>query len=351
MKKVLLIYFGLILCNTLYSQRISPPNMVYFPKSTLGKNFSKKNDNRKWSVANFYASQYVESHFQYRQYLLYLKNNKLDSLYKTAQPNTNIWGNSKLSNADVVFLKNNYWTNEIFDDYPILGLNYFQIKNYLEWKSILLDSANLIYLNKADSNFLKNNLSNKTSNINEKTVPLKNLHIHSYNCGDPIRIAVLHQYGYRNKKPEIPVNKGFLEWLYKNTKYKNLTYQPKREHNKNTPIFNKLKKINIHPVNMSDTKFLFYNSGNLLPEIIYNISKSSKNYKRNWVIYDNIDQFSKKDIKYMKAKNYKFVKRENDDMLCVKFKIKNGVLKKAIIKEVVKTPFYTFRSYMFSIQK
>ncbi|MEO1258075.1 MAG: hypothetical protein AAFZ15_04735 [Bacteroidota bacterium] len=350
MKEFILILISSFIAMEITSQTIAPPFMQYFPFSTVDRNFYKKNKKSEYAISSFYAAPYVESNSQYRQYLLFLKSTNQDSLLNLAMPNKHIWDELKLTKEEKSYLKENYWVNDFFDDYPVLGLNYSQINRYLYWKTNLLISAYLVFKNKHEKYKLKHGYVDflKIRKNNPKEL-FKVINYRELNAGTISKLAVAHEYGFRSIHPNSNEQEPFENWLLTQPEYACIIYKFKTEKEATADIKKKLAKYDIHPVFYSDVKFLYDRSGNILPELLTEVTvESLKHQGSKMVIYDNDEDLSKDDLAFMKEENYLFFKRNNENMLSAKFKIINGQLIKVIKKEVTKNPFFAFRTYMIN---
>jgi hypothetical protein len=84
-------------------------------------------------TSDTFLDKSVITNVHYREYLHYLRvvsKNKL--LYDTALPDTTIW--LALDTCFHVY-KETYFRNPEFDDFPALGLNYSQAKDYSKWRT------------------------------------------------------------------------------------------------------------------------------------------------------------------------------------------------------------------------
>lgn len=124
----------------LAAQTSLPPGMAYVPNTLLNYDYWADQD-KNIRISDHYAAQYLESNFQYQWYLRCLKAWGQDSLWQLAQPNPAVWEVKGLTEAQKTYLKENYWTAAEFEHYPVVGLDFEQVRLYLGWKTDMLNLA------------------------------------------------------------------------------------------------------------------------------------------------------------------------------------------------------------------
>lgn len=132
MKSVSTIFCSMLIVLGINGQQHISPNMIEIPTKTI--QYEMNNSERSVTVNSFYINRLPESIQQYKSYL-----NELDSLGKLDKNkhlpkaiNLQLMG---LDPEEIDFIRNEYFVKEEFNDYPIIGLEYLQIKPYLEWKA------------------------------------------------------------------------------------------------------------------------------------------------------------------------------------------------------------------------
>jgi len=131
MIKIKVILFFILLVNTLFGQQAIDPYMIEIPKNKI----KYYNDGIKAAeVANFYISQYPESVEQYKVYLRYLEEEDRTIEFNNALPKIENLKKCFLSPDVIQFIRGEYLKNEVYNQYPIIGLDLEQIEDYLNWK-------------------------------------------------------------------------------------------------------------------------------------------------------------------------------------------------------------------------
>ncbi|CAN5440143.1 hypothetical protein BH10BAC1_BH10BAC1_11730 [soil metagenome] len=95
-------------------------------------------------IYSFSIAMYEETNKQYRAYLDFLLQCKQNREYLKALPDTALWLNENFPKDDRAYLVQNYFRNEQFDDYPVVGLSPKQIEVYSKWKTDRMAELTLI---------------------------------------------------------------------------------------------------------------------------------------------------------------------------------------------------------------
>lgn len=131
MKRVKAILYLFLLVSTVIGQQIIDPYMIEIPTNKI-KYYNE--GIKSVEVNTFYISQFPESVEQYKIFLNYLeKKDKIIEL-KNALPKTENLKKCFLSSEEIHFIREEYLKNEIYNHYPIVGLDFEQINTYLNWK-------------------------------------------------------------------------------------------------------------------------------------------------------------------------------------------------------------------------
>lgn len=122
----------LISIQIIGQQQNVEPELLEVERKTL--RYKINNANRTVTVTDFYMSRFPESVKEYKLYLF-----ELDSLGVFDEnehlPRAESLRTIGLKQDEVDFIRNEYYVEEAYGQYPIIGLDYAQIQLYLEWKS------------------------------------------------------------------------------------------------------------------------------------------------------------------------------------------------------------------------
>ncbi|MEZ4935622.1 MAG: hypothetical protein R2788_26245 [Saprospiraceae bacterium] len=329
-KRIYFIWVAMFFSCVGFGQPEILSNMVQTQKSTIHRDYLRDGDTR-IVVSSHYASKYVESNYQYRQYLNFLTEIKNDSLLAAAQPNRGIWDLTNLKNKEKVFLKKNYWSDERFNDYPVLGLNFTQVNNYLKWKSEFLNIAYLIFLGKINNTILdvKNNNKIEQQTKNNIDIPKESFYFPSLRLFTFHELATSHQNGGTSSHIN-DIDKIFSKWLSKNEQFQFLIYEPKPLILKDSPIYRKINKLGILPV-------VYSNINNL---------RGINNYGQFELVMDWINMEKSKSGERVNSSEQNWENR-----IVVSFKYKKGRINKAKKMAMTAYPFFVFRTCMTNINK
>lgn len=139
MKSFLTTLFSLGLALLAAAQTL-PPGTSYVPKTLLNYDYWRDQD-KNIGIRDHFASTYLESNHQYQHYLRCLQDWEQDSLWQRAQPDPAVWDVKGLDEQEKAYLKAHYWTDKAFEHYPVVGLSFDQIRQYLFWKTNMLNLA------------------------------------------------------------------------------------------------------------------------------------------------------------------------------------------------------------------
>ncbi len=348
MKYLFCTALSFLFSSAVFGQPETLANMVRTPKATLDHDYLRDKDTN-ITVSSHYAAKYVESNYQYRQYLNYLIENKKDSLLAIAQPNTEIWKDTKLKNHEKEYLKQHYWVDKIFDGYPVLGLDYYQIDNYLRWKTKILNGAYQLFLGNINLEYLESNEFDIIKELKADPEKWKKLGFFPF-LRLPIfhELAVSHQFGGRQSHVN-DIDKPFSKWLSENKKFRFLVYEPEPYLLVSPSIHKKLNKLGIVPVTYSninnrrdDVNYRQYEM------VLYWASFLKDMPEKNIVLVDREDR-SLDGIEKEIKKGFKIIYLDRDEMLSVNFTYKNKKIRKAKLKQIGMNPFFAFRTCMTRI--
>lgn len=217
-----------------------PPNMVGIKSA-----YVEDEERGKYTIQDFLLSQYVESNFQYSVFLEDLKNTNYRA-YLRALPDTTFWNQFDLDPKQVAFLKEHYWSGREFASYPILGLDYCQIREYYIWKTQKLNEAYLIFEGYSPAETVKNNFFEEYQSMKKGKSQKK--FWDGYRLTTDTEFLRLGNYKEQYNwdiKPKR--NKRFERWLQKNDDYSHLIDRTEEEMI-SVELQNLLKKIGIESV-------------------------------------------------------------------------------------------------------
>jgi hypothetical protein len=273
------------------------------------------------SATDFHINQYVEANYQYQQYLKYLKINELDSLFELAQPNQSIWDSVAILEADISYLKENYWTHEDFASYPVLGLNFEQIDRYFYWKSERMNFAFLQKKKKIKSNNSDFQPFSTIEYIDENSASWDEM-IVSFSFPSITLISIAMNYSGKGSLSN-PKSKKFDKWLNSSNEFKFLAYQPVDIIVK-TALQKRLFDIGIKSVKHTDlTKILEYNNKCSYFEIVLNLPLSLVKDYQDYIVTSS-DEEDKRVQEYLEKYSFPIIRRQENDILMVKPKSNYG---------------------------
>jgi len=248
---------------------VDPPNMLELSKTNLDRNYVENTEAR-ITVSSHYVAEYLESNFQYNKYLEFLIENNLELEYKEALPDKNIWNLVNLDSETSIYLKENYWENELFSDYPILGLNFDQVNKYLKWKTNVINVACLEMKGiKLDGRL---NESNILKEIKKSKIGVVSMRLPT----SQESVSMFVQAASKKVKRIRTSNPNFENWLQTHNKYSYLNYQPNKKLERNNAVKEKLKSFGINSVIKSKISTLSKSVNNNVFELVMDNPNSLK---------------------------------------------------------------------------
>jgi hypothetical protein len=247
------------------SQTTIPPGMAYVPNTLLNYDYWRDRD-QNIRISDHYAARYVESNLQYRYYLDYLKAWGLEKHWQFAQPDPSIWDMPNLTLNEQAYLKENFWTAKEFQHYPVVGLDYEQVRAYLHWKTCMLNLA--AYEAAGGTEDYVYNWKDSTTVRNAEGYPkLFSIKEYLFRTTDstriyepiaPIRLPTAQELftelplPKKTKKGTAKPDKKLLAWLKSQPKFAFLTYEPPKTNTRPTDLQQALEALGIRPVIASD---------------------------------------------------------------------------------------------------
>lgn len=305
----------LLLSHFCFAQKQYSPYMQYVEKTIV--HFEDNNKTFTNTVYKHFTAPYAESNLQYQEYLDFLKNNQLDSLFLKAQPNKNIWESIDLSEKDKKYLMNNYWTSKEFQHYPILGLSFEQIHYYLKWKTELLTSAYSLRKNKTIEEIKKNTASYRVPTLMEA--------ISNY------------QVKQNNNRKE--------KWL-KELQYYNIAYQPKKVKASKKSIHRRLEKVGVLSVIRTDFKSMSHKNKHIYKELVSTLPKKYVHPKKGSIAVVNKIEADKRKLKYP---DENIIIRQADMQQSIRISKEKGLIP-SVERLEGNIPFVIFRVSMAKIK-
>ncbi len=239
------------------SQSTLPPGMVYVPKTKLNYDYWEDKPKARTHAA-FYASQYVESNYQYQCYLKCLAAWGLDSQLVAAQPDPTVWKLPGLTADEQAILANEYCTSKEFEHYPVVGLNFTQIVSYLEWKTDMLNLALLTQRGLMANAFTSDGIPAKFSTDEYRdtmSVPPAKRLFASYWLPMLQTLMSTLPIAAKRTNQKISTDKQFMAWLETQPAFDFLLYKPTKS-GKLSQLQQKLEEMGIRPVADADLKSL-----------------------------------------------------------------------------------------------
>jgi hypothetical protein len=263
MKTLLTSFLLTALAFSVASQSMVPPGMAYVPKTFLNYDYWRDRD-QNIVISGHFAAQYVESNYQYQWYLRCLKAWGQDSLLQLAQPDPSVWQNPNLTPAEKAYLKANYWTTEEFQHYPVVGLDYEQVRAYLHWKTNMLNLAAYEAAGGTKDYVLDGSMAAPLTPDLPKPFSIKEYYYQTTDSTRifrpiaPFRLPTAQELfaelplPKKTKKGNAKPDKKLQAWLKSQPKFAFLTYEPPKAKTRPTDLQQALEALGIRPVLTSD---------------------------------------------------------------------------------------------------
>jgi len=135
--------------NTDYEAELGP-GLAYVEGGTFVMGRTQDNMFFKWNkeprrvtVSSFYMDQTEVRNVDYREYLHWLKRIFIDNddVYKNALPDTLVWRSKLAYNEPYVKY---YFRHPAYNNYPVVGVNWLQAKDYCVWRTDRVNEMRLI---------------------------------------------------------------------------------------------------------------------------------------------------------------------------------------------------------------
>jgi gliding motility-associated lipoprotein GldJ len=135
--------------NTDYEPELGP-GLAYVEGGTFVMGRTQDNMFFKWNkeprrvtVSSFYMDQTEVRNVDYREYLYWLKRIFIDNddVYKNALPDTLVWRSKLAYNEPYVKY---YFRHPAYNNYPVVGVNWLQAKDYCVWRTDRVNEMRLI---------------------------------------------------------------------------------------------------------------------------------------------------------------------------------------------------------------
>jgi gliding motility-associated lipoprotein GldJ len=133
-----------------YEGQIDGPNLVLVEGGTFSMGathedvtYEFNNVPRRVTVSSFYMDETEVSNINYREYLHWIKNRytSYPEVYRNALPDTLVWREELAFNEPLV---ETYFRHPSYDDYPVVGVNWLQAREYCKWRSSRVNEMILI---------------------------------------------------------------------------------------------------------------------------------------------------------------------------------------------------------------
>ncbi len=124
-----------------YEGQTNGPNLVLVEGGTFTMGLTEEDVTFEWNniprritVSSFYMEETEVSNHNYREYLNYLKKTYISypEVHRNALPDTLVWREELAYNEPLV---GTYFRHPAYDNYPVVGVNWLQSKDYCNWRS------------------------------------------------------------------------------------------------------------------------------------------------------------------------------------------------------------------------
>jgi len=133
-----------------YEGQIDGPNLVLIEGGTFSMGLTQQdvtyefnNTPRRVTVSSFYMDETEVSNINYREYLHWIKNHYVSypEVYRKALPDTLVWREELAYNEPLV---ETYFRHPSYDEYPVVGVNWIQAREFAKWRSNRVNEMILI---------------------------------------------------------------------------------------------------------------------------------------------------------------------------------------------------------------
>lgn len=118
------------------------PNMVFIEggKSIIplyeGDYFTNNHLDRTIEVESFLLDETEVANIHWLEYVYYLKRDSTIDYYNAALPDTNVWRSELAFNDPIA---EQYFRYQGFRFYPVVGVNWLQVNDYCEWRTLMVN--------------------------------------------------------------------------------------------------------------------------------------------------------------------------------------------------------------------
>jgi gliding motility-associated lipoprotein GldJ len=133
-----------------YEGQVDGPNLVLIEGGTFTMGLTQQdvtfefnNIPRRVTVSSFYMDETEVANINYREYLYWLKLHYVSypEVYRKALPDTLVWREELAYNEPMV---ETYFRHPSYDNYPVVGVNWHQAKDFCKWRSNRVNEMILI---------------------------------------------------------------------------------------------------------------------------------------------------------------------------------------------------------------
>ena len=134
-----------------YEGQVTGPNLVLIEGGTFTMGLTEEDVTFEWNniprrvtVSSFYMDETEVSNSSYKEYLYWVKRvwgSTYPETYLSALPDTLVWRDELAYNEPFV---ETYLRHPAYDDYPVVGVNWVQAKDYAKWRTDRVNEMILI---------------------------------------------------------------------------------------------------------------------------------------------------------------------------------------------------------------
>ncbi len=144
-----------------YEGQINGPNLVLIEGGTFNMGLTNEDVTFEWNniprrvtVSSFYMDETEVSNINWKEYLFYLKRvyKSYPQVWLDALPDTLVWREELSFNEPLV---ETYLRHPSYDDYPVVGVNWLQAREFCTWRSSAVNEQLLVERGVLNSNTLE----------------------------------------------------------------------------------------------------------------------------------------------------------------------------------------------------